>query len=113
MFPLLRKLVSVLILSASVALCAQDQSTSIPSRVDQILRSFNHGFYIGEVSVSPDGKRLAWIQGAPGGTEIRIAPLDNLAKSVRATAATTGDQHCREGDLTWSPDSAALAFLSD
>jgi dipeptidyl aminopeptidase/acylaminoacyl peptidase len=111
--PPFRKLIAALILSASVVLCAQDQTPSISSRVDQILRSFNHGFYIGEVAVSPDGKRLAWIQGAPGGTEIRIAPLDDLARSVRATAATSGDQYCHEGDLTWSPDSVVLAFLSD
>ena len=30
---------------------------------------------IGQVTVSPDGKRLAWILGR----EIHVAPLDNLA----------------------------------
>jgi dipeptidyl aminopeptidase/acylaminoacyl peptidase len=110
---LFRKPIAALIFSAAVALSAQNPLPSVPEQVDQVLRSFDRGTYIGQVAVSPDGKRLAWIQGAPGGVEIRVAPLDNLAKSVRVTAADSGDRYCREGELTWSPDSAVLAFLSD
>jgi dipeptidyl aminopeptidase/acylaminoacyl peptidase len=68
---------------------------------------------VGQVAISPDGKRLAWIEGGRRGGEIRIAPFDDLTKSTRVTAATTEDQQCIEGSLTWAPDSAALAFLSD
>ena len=68
---------------------------------------------IGQVAVSPDGKRLAWIaRGA-----ILVAPLGNplanIAQSQRVTAAASPDGSCTESDLAWSPDSAALAFLSD
>jgi dipeptidyl aminopeptidase/acylaminoacyl peptidase len=63
---------------------------------------------IGQLFVSPDGKRLAWIDRG----EIRVAPLDNLSLSQRVTAALP-DGSCTESDLAWSPDSAALAFLSD
>jgi dipeptidyl aminopeptidase/acylaminoacyl peptidase len=64
---------------------------------------------IGQVAVSPDGRRLAWILGR----EIHVAPLDNLAADQRVTAATVNDQRCSEGNLAWSPDSVSLAFSSD
>ena len=76
--------------------------------LDQILSSLNRGRTIGQVAVSPDGKRLAWLESG----QIRVAPLDNLAHSQRVTAASPG-QSCVESDFAWSPDSAALAFLSD
>ena len=72
-----------------------------------------HGRSVGQVAVSPDGKRLAWIEGGRRGGEIRVAALDDLTKSDRVTAAATADQHCTEGKLTWAPDSKALAFFSD
>ena len=98
---------------APALLPAQNTQPSTSERVDQVLRGMERGHFIGQVAVSPDGKHLAWIQGARGGSEIRLAPLDELSKSVRVTAANSPDQHCRENEITWSPDSAALAFLSD
>jgi len=68
---------------------------------------------MGQVAVSPDGKRLAWVQFGKDGLEIRVATLDDLTKSERVTAAAKPDQHCREGQIVWSPDSKALAFFSD
>lgn len=108
-----RRSCTALFLCTALALSAQNAQLSGPERVDQVLRSLDHGHYIGQVAVSPNGKRLAWIQGARGGAEIRLAPLGELSKFVRITAAASSDQHCRESDLTWSPDSATLAFLSD
>jgi dipeptidyl aminopeptidase/acylaminoacyl peptidase len=64
---------------------------------------------ISQIAVSPDGKRLAWIDRG----EIRVAPLGNLDQSQRVTAAPSPDGSCTESNLAWSPDSSALAFLSD
>jgi dipeptidyl aminopeptidase/acylaminoacyl peptidase len=64
---------------------------------------------IGEIAVSPDGKQLAWIDRG----EIRVALIANLSQSQRITAALSPDNSCTESDLAWSPDSTALAFLSD
>ncbi len=64
---------------------------------------------VGEVAVSPDGKRLAWINHGV----ILVGPLANIAQGQRVTAAASPDGSCTESDLAWSPDSAALAFLSD
>ena len=110
--PLPRSSIAAMLVCVAAALAAQNAQTT-SERVDQVLRVMDRGRYIGQVAVSPDGKRLAWIQGARGGSEIRLAPLDELSKSVRITAANSADQHCHENELAWSPDSAALAFLSD
>ena len=99
----------------SLAAHAQSASTSAGSNradIEAILRGLNRGRMIGQVAVSPDGKRLAWIEGGRGG-EILVAPLDDLKNSARVTAAAKPDQHCREGQLAWEPDSQALAFFSD
>ncbi len=101
---------------------AKAAAAAAATQLDQILPSLNRGLSIGQVAISPDGKRLAWFQGG----EIRVAPLDNLdqsrgpqrqvlvagVESQRVTAASP-TQSCTESDFAWSPDSAALVFLSD
>ena len=82
-------------------------------RNDEALKGASRAKTIGQVAVSPDGKRLAWIQAAKEGPEIRVAPYDDLSKSERVTAAAKADQHCHEGEIAWAPDSTALAFFSD
>jgi dipeptidyl aminopeptidase/acylaminoacyl peptidase len=112
---------AALLLCSAFAVGAQDAQTAGDDRaqdrshdhIDEVLSSINRGHFLGQVAVSPDGKRLAWIQGARGGQEIRVAPLGDLDKSERITAAATADEHCSEGELTWSPDSTSLAFFSD
>ena len=83
------------------------------AHIDDVLRGLNRGHYVGQVAVSPDGKRLAWVQRASGGEEIRLAPLQDLQKSTRVTAAVKPEEHCQENDLAWAPNSRELAFLSD
>src|ERR1700690_2910336 len=97
----------------SNALAQEAHTANGPDRahMDEVLKGLNRGRAVGQVAVSPDGKRLAWIQGGGEGSEIRVAPLDDLAKSERITAAIKPDQHCRESDLVWTPDATALAFF--
>jgi Tol biopolymer transport system component len=42
-----------------------------------------------------------------------VAPLSDLSKSQRVTAAAKPEQHCQEGQLAWAPSSKALAFFSN
>jgi dipeptidyl aminopeptidase/acylaminoacyl peptidase len=95
---------------AQDAAAAQAQGRA---HIDEVLKGLNRGRSVGQVAVSPDGKRLAWQQSGRDGAEIRVAPLDDLAKSERVTAAAKPEQHCREGQLAWAPDAKALAFFSD
>jgi dipeptidyl aminopeptidase/acylaminoacyl peptidase len=96
---------------------AQQPSAAPPSaraHIADVLKSLNRGHSIAQVAVSPDGKRLAWIQESKDGVEIRVAPIDDLSKSDRVTAAPPKPEtHCHEGDLAWAPDSGSLAFFSD
>jgi dipeptidyl aminopeptidase/acylaminoacyl peptidase len=72
-----------------------------------------------QASISPDGKRVAWVEAITGagdetstGSAIYVAELDMLNKSKRITAGdgkTAHDEH----DVAWSADSKHLAFLSD
>ncbi len=81
--------------------CAQNSAPAPPSQ--------RRVQFIGQVALSPDGRRLAWLEHG----EIRVAPIASLDKSQRITAATSPDESCSESNIVWSPDSAALAFLSN
>jgi len=83
------------------------------ARIEEVLKGLNRGHSFSQVAVAPDGKHLAWIQNAKDGAEIRVAPLDDLAKSERVTAAAKPEQHCHEDEIAWSPDARTLAFFSD
>jgi len=97
---------------------AQAQTAAAPSapdraHIEEVLHGLERGRSIGQVAISPDGKRLAWIEGGRGGGDILVAPLEDLKQSERVTAATKPDEHCQEGEIAWKPDSKALAFFSD
>jgi len=77
------------------------------AQVDEVLRGLNRGRSVGQVAISPDGARLAWIEGGRDGG-IRIAPVGDLSK---AEPVKSGDR-CQEADLVWRPDSKALAFFA-
>ena len=106
-------------LAAASPFCSAQAQHAAPSsapdrtQIEDVLRGLERGRSVGQVAVSPDGKRLAWIDGGRGGGKIRVAPLDDLEGSERVTAAAKPDEHCREGEIAWEPDSKALAFFSD
>ena len=108
-----RKAFMALLFLPVFPLVAQNTQPASNDHVDQPQRAMDRGRNAGQVAISPDGKHLAWIQVSRGGAEIHVAPLDDLTKFVRITTAASADQHCRENEFTWAPDSAALAFLSD
>ena len=83
------------------------------ARIDEVLKGLRRGRSVEQLAVSPDGKRLAWTERTGGGEEISVAPLSDLAKSARVTAAAKAEQRCQESEIVWAPDSKALAFFSD
>lgn len=82
------------------------------AHIQEVLRALPRGKNIDQVTVSPDGKQIAWVEAASGGGEILLAPLVDLTKRRKVTAEQPG-QNCDEGTPTWSPDSSEIAFLSD
>jgi dipeptidyl aminopeptidase/acylaminoacyl peptidase len=105
------------LLLGGVSPLAAQPAASAPApdraQVEEVLRGLNRGRTVGQVAVSPDGKRLAWIQDENQGAEIRVAPLNELQKSERVTAAAKAGPHCQENEIVWSPDAKGLAFFSD
>src|ERR1035437_6823606 len=75
--------------SLSAALAQGAAAALAPDRVhiDEILKGLNRGHSFGQVTVSPDGKRLAWIEWTKGGAELRVASLGEPKKSAAGTAA--------------------------
>jgi dipeptidyl aminopeptidase/acylaminoacyl peptidase len=111
----LAAIAGLLVSGSLVASSALAQGTASPqkTRLDEVLSGLNRGRSVGQVAVSPDGKRLAWIDRAKQGEEILVAPLGDLGKNQRVTAAAKPDQHCKEDEIRWEPDSQALVFFSD
>ena len=82
------------------------------ARIERTLRSFASGRWIGQVAISPDGARLAWVEGGIGGERIRTAGFGHLAEA-QTIATPEGSEECDQNDLAWAPDSRQLVFLSD
>jgi Tol biopolymer transport system component len=66
---------------------------------------FAFGFYSGGVSLSPDGRTIAFVATAKGKTSLWVRPLDGPA--AREVAGTEG-----AGFPFWSPDSKSVGFFA-
>lgn len=106
---------SIPCIAPGIASAQSGTGSAVPNRaaIEETLKNLTRGRGIAEVAISPDGKRLAWTEGARGAEEILLAPLDNLSKTERLTAAAKPGQHCHDREIAWAPDSKALAFFSD
>ncbi|HWX54868.1 MAG TPA: S9 family peptidase [Verrucomicrobiae bacterium] len=61
-----------------------------------------------QVTISPDGKMLAWVENSPGG-----GPTIYLSATKPGAVARPLGPGAGDSSLAWSPDSKSLAFLSD
>ncbi len=90
-----------------------------PPAMQQALRDMFDVHAISEAVISPDGRRVAWVEslsgknGAPSGNSaVYVADWKSHAAAQRITAET-GGAAAAESNVAWSPDSKQLAFLSD
>ena len=72
-----------------------------------------------QVAISPDGRKVAWVETQidkngerTGKRDIYLAEYEKSQKPMRITAGAS-TAHFNERGLAWSPDSQQLAFLSD
>ena len=88
---------------------AQNASPAAPARFEEVMQSLRRGRSIRRVAISPDGRRLAWLE---SGT-IHVAPYDHLDKVETVSVASGSDDQCSASLFIWAPDSGSLAFFSD
>ena len=86
--------------------------------MQEALRDMFNVHAISEAVISPDGRRVAWVEslsgknGAPSANSaIYVADWKSHAAPQRVTAASGAA--AAESNVAWSPDSKRLAFLSD
>ena len=86
--------------------------------VEKAIAALGASGSFGQVALSPDGKKLAWVEelhdahGAEtGNSAILAAAIDAKAPARKITASSRGPR--AESDIAWAPDSRRIAFLSD
>ena len=107
-------------LSAAAALAmmsavpvAQAPARSIATVLDTLdrVRAFH------ETAISPDGRRVAWVEDVSVADETTAIYVRNIGTGAasegrRVTVATDGRAHMENG-IAWAPDNHTIAFLSD
>jgi dipeptidyl aminopeptidase/acylaminoacyl peptidase len=113
--PLSRFVLLVFLLVAGVRVIAQDRSIPRPGH-DELAKVRNYR----ETAISPDGKRVAWVEvfdgagGLPSGPSgIFVADVVTGGGMPRRITAGDDKARCAEHSIAWSPDGGQLAFLSD
>jgi dipeptidyl aminopeptidase/acylaminoacyl peptidase len=132
--------VLALSIAGSVHLAAQEKShkkqasAALSTPVDEVMNTLFTTHRFEQTTISPDGKKIAWVEtvvgkdGAPTGhTTILAQPLNSAQNPVQVSAGwrlvsekekgridrTIRFPNDAEGSVAWSPDSARIAFLSD
>jgi dipeptidyl aminopeptidase/acylaminoacyl peptidase len=81
--------------------------------LDEAMRTMSAAKTFAQTAISPDGKRVSWVENvAPGKSAIYVADVNGAGKPHRITAGRAASFHA-EDSIAWSPDSKQLAFLSD
>jgi len=100
------------------ARAATKSSAALPPAMQQAMTDMFGVHSISQAVISPDGRRVAWVEsltgknGAPSGNSaIYVADWKSHSTPRRITAAS--GRSADESNVTWSPDSKRLAFLSD
>lgn len=115
--PVLFVLLAVLSLSPSLPGEDKPRATPVPGQIIDTLQTVRR---FKEVAISPDGKRLAWVEtlpveknASPDSSAIMVEELDGSNQAPRRITAGNGTSSHAEHAIAWSPDGTQLAFLSD
>jgi dipeptidyl aminopeptidase/acylaminoacyl peptidase len=86
--------------------------TLTAQNLQQLTEQLGKTVLYGDVALSPDGAHLAWVQSTAATTskQTYIRETDGNATAKLVKLASAGER--TDFDLTWSPDSKALAFFS-
>jgi len=93
------------------------EKEKVSPAIEQAIRALNTASGFAQAAVSPDGKKVAWVEelhdknGAESGNSAILATtIDGKTPARKITAASAPRA---ESDIAWSPDSRRIAFISD
>jgi len=92
---------------------AQSSPDVVRERISAVTTQMSHGRHLGDVALSPDGHRIAFVERTAAGAQLFLAPVENLTHPVTIQVAHAADARCGVSAPRWIPDGKALLFLSD
>jgi dipeptidyl aminopeptidase/acylaminoacyl peptidase len=93
------------------------EKEKVSSAIEEAIHALNAASAFDQVAVSPDGKKVAWVEelrdknGADSGSSAIFATTIGGKSAVRKITAATAPH--AESDIAWAPDSRRIAFISD
>ncbi|HEX3462448.1 MAG TPA: S9 family peptidase [Candidatus Elarobacter sp.] len=82
---------------------------------EQIIAGLNGVHQFSQVAISPDGRRIAYVESAGDRSAVRVAEVARAGvartQAVRTVTACPG-RACDESEVAWSPDGRRVAFVT-
>jgi dipeptidyl aminopeptidase/acylaminoacyl peptidase len=103
------------VLWLALLFCCMGLAHAQHSKLDETLSQLEKVRSFSEISISPDGNWVAWVQTSKdrsGNSEIYLKSRNSSAPAVRISAGN-GMHAYQEDGIAWSPDSQHFAFLSN
>ena len=94
-------------------LCAATLAAQTTSVVDGVLATANRTATYSGIAISPDGARLAWVQGTVGAQPTLLHIASQSGRDDVEIAPPGAVKSREDRSPAWSPDSARVAFFSD
>ena len=104
-------LIPMLLAHPAIAQTAHKRNVSTKvsvSPMDDVVKTLFSASIFEQVTISPDGKRLAWVEKRPSGPRTIY-----VSDATPGTVARPVGPGSSDLSLAWSPDSKSLAYLSD
>ncbi len=102
-----------LVISAGLLIGSAYAAEAQSSKMREVLAQLERVQTFSDVSISPDGKWVAWITDGSGkGNAIYVADWKKANSKPRRVAAGDALASPQASSIAWSPDSRQLAFLS-
>ena len=108
--------IAIVTLMASASPAGLRASQAPARSIGGLLDTLDRVRAIHETAISPDGRRVAWVEDVSAGaqtTAIQVRTIAAPATDVRHVSASSDGSAHQEDGVAWAADGHTLAFLSD